>query len=230
MTELATDGITTNIAVYGASGLGKEIAGFIENLSFFKYKVLCYIDDDEKKTGIILNDLPIKTLDQLVSESKDVKPKIVIGVGIPKIRELLTLKIKNLGFELVETLIHPSVRISKWVNIDNSCIIFPGASLTTNIKLGKYVLLNPNCTIGHDVVIGDYNTICPGVNISGCVVCGNRVFIGAGAVIINGTQEKSIMIGDDVIIGAGACVIGDIPKNQIWGGIPAKPLHPYRST
>ena len=48
------------------------------------------------------------------------------------------------------------------------------------------------------------------------VVIGDRVFVGAGAIILPGTR-----IGDDSIVGAGAVVRGDIPPRSLVVGNPA---------
>jgi acetyltransferase-like isoleucine patch superfamily enzyme len=45
----------------------------------------------------------------------------------------------------------------------------------------------------------------------------NNVFIGAGAIIIQG-----ITIGENSIIGAGSVVIKNIPENSTYVGNPAK--------
>ena len=52
---------------------------------------------------------------------------------------------------------------------------------------------------------------------------GKRVYVGTGAVLINGTEKNPLIIGDDVIIGAGACVTKSI-ESGTWGGVPAKLL------
>jgi maltose O-acetyltransferase len=49
------------------------------------------------------------------------------------------------------------------------------------------------------------------------VVIGDRVFVGAGAIILPGTR-----IGDDSIVAAGAVVRGDIPPSSMVVGNPAK--------
>lgn len=208
------------IAIYGASGFGREVAWLVESCQDGRI-VACFIDDDEKKQGIVLNDIPILSLEQAVKQHPDAK--VVGGIGNPKIRELLMKKAAACGFGF-DTLVHPQVEISKWVVMGIGAVICAGNILTTNILLGAHVQINLDCTIGHDVVLDDYTTLAPGVHLSGCVHCGKRVYIGTGAVIINGIQEDPITIGDDAIIGAGACVTKSIPAGQTWVGVPAKPL------
>lgn len=49
------------------------------------------------------------------------------------------------------------------------------------------------------------------------VTIGNGVFIGAGSLILKGTE-----IGDNSIVGAGSVVSGQIPSGEIWAGNPAR--------
>lgn len=51
------------------------------------------------------------------------------------------------------------------------------------------------------------------------VTIGNRVFIGANAVI-----NMGVTIGDEVIVGAGAVVTSDIPARTVVAGVPARPI------
>ncbi len=48
---------------------------------------------------------------------------------------------------------------------------------------------------------------------------GNRVFIGAGSIVLPG-----VTIGDDVVIGAGSVVTRDIPAGHVAAGSPARPV------
>jgi len=83
--------------------------------------------------------------------------------------------------------------------------------------------INIHYTISHDVVLQDYATLAPGVHFSGHVHLGKIVYVGTGAVFINGSGEKPIMTGYDAAIVAGDCVTDSIPPNETWG-VPAKPL------
>jgi sugar O-acyltransferase (sialic acid O-acetyltransferase NeuD family) len=132
-------------------------------------------------------------------------------------------KAAAIGFDF-ETIIHPRVERSNWIDIGLGTVICAGNILTTNITIGKHVQINLDCTIGHDMFMRDYATLAPGVHISGCVQLGKRTYVGTGAVILNGTQEQPIIIGDDVTIGAGACVTKSVPDGLTVVGIPAKPI------
>ncbi|QTA93591.1 acetyltransferase [Desulfonema magnum] len=211
------------IAIYGASGFGRELAWLIESCAKrgMNYNIICFIDDDEKKHGTHLNNIPVLSL-------KDAKKRypqatVVGGIGNPKIREKLMNKAADQGF-VFETIIHPDTESSQWLEISEGSVICAGNTLTTNITLGHHVQINLDCTIGHDVIMGDYTTLAPGVHISGWVHFGKRVYVGTGAVIINGTEEAPLTIGDDAVIGAGACVTKSVPPLETWGGVPAKPL------
>ena len=205
------------ITIYGASGFGREVAWLIQSCDY--YEVVCFIDDDTSKHGASLNEIPIMSLE---NASKLFPGAFVVGgVGVPKTRQLLMEKARAAGFQF-ETIIHPRVERSQWIEVGIGTVICAGNILTTNITLGEHVQINLDCTIGHDVVMGSYTTLAPGVHVSGWVHFGKRVYVGTGAVIINGTEEKPIMIGDDAVIGAGACVTKSIPKAVTVVGVPAK--------
>jgi sugar O-acyltransferase (sialic acid O-acetyltransferase NeuD family) len=211
------------IAIYGASGFGREVAWLIQSCD--DYEMVCFIDDDTSKHGASLNEIPVMSLE---NASKLFPGAFVVGgVGVPKTRQFLMEKAEAAGFRF-ETIIHPRVERSQWIEISIGTVICAGNILTTNITLGEHVQINLDCTIGHDVVMGNYTTLAPGVHVSGWVHFGKRVYVGTGAVIINGTEEKPITIGDDAVIGAGACVTRSIPPGETWGGVPAKALHSHR--
>lgn len=51
------------------------------------------------------------------------------------------------------------------------------------------------------------------------VAIGNDVWLGAGVSVMPG-----VSIADGAIIGAGSVVTKDVPSNEIWAGVPAKPI------
>ncbi len=213
--------MSIEIAIYGASGFGREVAWLVETTREDEYRVVCFIDDDPSKHGQLLNEIPVMSLED--AYSKFPSARVVGGVGSPQIREKLMTKASAVGFGF-QTIIHHNVERSKWISYGEGTLICAGNILTTNITLGRHVQINLDCTLGHDIIMDDFATLAPGVHVSGCVHVGKRAYIGTGAVIINGTQEQPIIIGDDVVIGAGACVVGNVEAGQTVVGVPAKPL------
>lgn len=211
------------IAIYGAGGFGREVVWLAQSImtSGQGLEVVCFIDDNDEICGTKLNEFEVLSLFQAKGKYPGVC--VVSGIGVPKVRELTMRKVCEAGFS-VATLIHPRVEMSKLIEIGEGTVICAGNILTTNIVLGKHIQINLSCTIGHDVIMRDYVTLAPGVLISGYVHIGKRVYIGTGAVIINGTKNNPIVIGDDVVIGAGASVTQSIPSGETWVGVPARPI------
>ena len=211
------------IAIYGAGGFAKEVAWLVEtcNEDNKQFEVVCFIDDNPEKEGKKSNGysvLNLKTAQELFPHAK-----VVIGVGSPRTRQAIMEKATFAGYAFA-TVIHPKVEMSPWVEIGDGTVICAGNILTTNITLGQHVQVNLDCTIGHDVIMEDFATLAPGVHVSGWVHLGKRVYVGTGAVIINGTEEAPIKIGDDAVIGAGACVIESVANGLTVAGVPAKPV------
>jgi sugar O-acyltransferase (sialic acid O-acetyltransferase NeuD family) len=213
----------TEIAIYGAGGFGREIAWLVQscNQNIEIYKVVCFIDDDSKKNGQILNNIPIMSLEK--SYEFFPSAKVVRAIGDPSISEIIVQKAANIGF-CFETIMHPRIEKSEWTEIGLGSVICAGNIITTNIKIGKHVQVNLDCTIGHDSILDDFTTLAPGVHVSGWVHFGKRVYVGTGAVIINGISKRPIIIGENSVIGAGACVTKSVPVGATVVGVPAKPI------
>jgi sugar O-acyltransferase (sialic acid O-acetyltransferase NeuD family) len=208
----------TRIVIYGGGGFAREVAWLAEQCGV---EVACFADDNPVLHGQTLNDIPVMSLDDARRSFPDAA--IAGGVGSPKARQTMMEKAAALGFASA-TLVHPRAEMSRRVEIGEGAVICAGNILTTNIKLGRHVQINLDCTVGHDVIMGDYATLAPGVHVSGCVHLGSRVYLGTGAVIINGTADQPLVIEDDAVVGAGACVTRSVPAGLTVVGVPAKPL------
>jgi len=206
------------VAVYGGGGFGREVAWLAQECG---QGIACFIEDDESKQGVLLNGVPVLSL--MEARCRFRSAGVIGGVGAPRTREVLMAKAAEAGFRFA-TLVHPRVERSGWTDIGEGSVICTGNVITVNTVLGRHVQLNLGCTVGHDVVMGDFATLAPGVHVSGCVRLGRRVYVGSGAVIINGTQSEPLNIGDDVVIGAGACVTKSVPPGVTVVGVPARPL------
>ncbi len=121
--------------------------------------------------------------------------------------------------------------------VDDSFSLFPPfyTDCGKNLKIGKNVFFNSGvkiqdqggvtiedgALIGHNVVIATLDhSLDPnhrGNMIPAPIHIGKNVWIGANATIC-----KGVTIGDGAVIAAGAVVTTDVPKNSVFGGVPAK--------
>jgi serine O-acetyltransferase len=93
-------------------------------------------------------------------------------------------------------------------DIGGGLIIAHGIGLV----IGGGTVIGEDCTLLHGVTLGEARfeeLDCPRV--------GNRVTIGAGAIVLGG-----ITIGDDAVIGAGSVVLADVPPGAAVAGVPAR--------
>lgn len=110
-----------------------------------------------------------------------------------------------------------SVIIEDNVEIGANTTIDRGSLSDTVIGAGTKI--DNLCQIAHNVKIGKNVLMAAQCGISGSTVIGSDVTMGgqAGAV-------DNITIGDNATIGAKSAIIGDIKKNAVVWGIPARPI------
>lgn len=128
-----------------------------------------------------------------------------------------------------------------FAKVGERCYIEPPfyANWGCNMHVGKHFYANFSLTVvdDADIYIGDNVMIAPNVTIATGthpispelrerayqynlpVHIGNRVWIGAGSIILPG-----VTIGDNTVIGAGSVVTKDIPSNVVAVGNPCRVL------
>lgn len=131
------------------------------------------------------------------------------------IRQLLR---RLLGRDPLPRLLRRGLVVGRNFYLQDGCVI--DASHCWLIRIGDDVTLGPNVTLlAHDAS----TKRALGVARLGKLTIGNRVFIGAGSIVLPG-----VSIGDDVIIGAGSVVTRDIPQGSLAAGNPARVLDKTR--
>ncbi|HDN9014528.1 TPA: hypothetical protein P2I01_001361 [Aeromonas salmonicida] len=93
---------------------------------------------------------------------------------------------------------------------------------TTDIVIGRFFHCNIYSYIEHDCIIGDFVTFSPRVSCNGRVHISDDVFVGAGAIIRNGSLHRPLSIGQGAVIGMGAVVTKDVPPDCTVVGNPAR--------
>ena len=193
-----------DIVIIGAGGIGREVAWIIEEINEVNptWNIIGFVDDNSEMLGKELNGYKVlgglNILDELES-----KPEVIVAIANCRVKKNIVARL-NGEFDFA-TIIHSSVRVSKYVEIGQGTIIYPGVILTVNTKIGNHVVISGNCGIGHDTVIGDFSSVLWGSCFSGFDVVGEECFVGVGAKFIQG-----IKVGSGRKVEAGTVVIEDV--------------------
>lgn len=198
------------VAIFGTGGFAREVACILHDLGRGERIAAFHEPDDVFQPRDLLG-VPVRPQ----SEFDPAKQRAVVGIGNPSIRHKVVGELP--ARTRFETLIHPTVVMSQWVEIGEGTIICAGSVLTCQITIGKHCHINLNTTVGHDCVLGDFCTVAPGTNISGNCTFGSRIDVGTQAAL-----RQNVTICDDVMIGMGAVVVRDIVEAGTYVGIPAK--------
>jgi UDP-3-O-[3-hydroxymyristoyl] glucosamine N-acyltransferase len=73
--------------------------------------------------------------------------------------------------------------------------------------------------IAHNVEVGKHSLVIASAMVGGSTKIGERAWIAPCAALLNG-----ITVGNDSTIGMGAVVTKNVPDNEVWAGVPAKPI------
>ncbi|MFT3747373.1 MAG: acetyltransferase [Agriterribacter sp.] len=202
------------ICIAGAGGLGREVFSYIldelapKGINAEDHICFMQSDDHIRETRIMgINVIPLSNFNPSTHN-------VVVAIGNPQVRKKFVEKLPP--DTKYTSIIHPSVIIYKWVDIDEGCIIMAGSIISCNVKMGKHIHLNAATTIGHDCILGDYFTTAPAVNISGSCLIGECVYFGTNAAV-----KQGITVRDNVTIGMGGIVVKNITEEGVYTGVPA---------
>lgn len=108
--------------------------------------------------------------------------------------------------------------------IGAGAILCAYSMVTSNVRIGRYFHANLYAYVAHDCVIGDFVTFAPRVHCNGNVHIHDHAYIGTGAILRNGTQERPLVVGEGAVVGMGAVVTKDVAPYTTVIGNPARVL------
>lgn len=206
-----------NLIIVGASGFGREILQYIEDINVVTptWNFIGFIDDnlsalDGLKSG--------REIIDSIHEHTPIKDAMyVCGLASPKLKMEIVALLKSKGAEFA-TVIHPTSRVSQYAKIGEGCVITPNSNVNTDSQLGDFVSVLAS-GIGHDAKVGNFSTLSGHVAVNGHVEVGSEVYIGCGAIIAPGKK-----IGDRATVGMGSVVFTNVKSDTKVLGNPAKKI------
>ena len=203
-----------DLIIIGGGGFAKEVIWLANDCN---RKVKGVLDDSVQTHNKLVQGA---TVLGNVSSWVDYKDcEFIIAIGSPRVKQKVVEKMLTFGIPYFATLIHPSVRFSNTVSIDEGSIVCAGSIITADVSIGKHNILNLNVTVGHECEFADYVTIAPMVAVSGNVKLQTLVEVGTGAVIRQGLE-----LAEGSMLGMGGILTKNIPERMIYAGNPAKKL------
>jgi sugar O-acyltransferase (sialic acid O-acetyltransferase NeuD family) len=207
------------VGIFGTSGMAREAGDVANDLGYTPL----YVARDQAELNAW--NFPAEA----ILESEVLRYQnmpFVIGIGENNIRERVANRYR--GQLTFCNLIHTSATFGylqrKAIECQQGIIVCAGVRFTNTIQVGDFCIFNQNSTIAHDVVIGGFVHVAPGSTISGNVDIGNNCWIGAGAVLNQGTPENKLLIGSHTTIGSGAVVTRTCESNSVYAGVPAQKI------
>ena len=123
----------------------------------------------------------------------------------------------SLPVKVVYRILEFFIQVLFGISISTDCEIGPGFYIGHFGGIHLHCTLGAHCSIGQGVTIGARGAGRSSVD----PVVGDRVYVGAGAMVIG-----NIHVGDDAIIGANTTVVTDVPAGCRVVSAPARILPP----
>lgn len=206
------------IAVYGASGFGREVMPLVRMQYGTDGVAFVFVDDADTGMADVLS------FDAFLSRPEQRK-QVVIAIANSPIREKLAARCAHAGVDILDVKAANVITLDD-VKIGEGSILCGFSHVTSTVRIGRHFHANIYSYVAHDCVIGDYVTFAPGVKCNGNVHIDDHAYIGTGAILKQGTPEKPLRIGRGAVVGMGAVVTKDVAPGDTVIGNPARSMQP----
>jgi sugar O-acyltransferase (sialic acid O-acetyltransferase NeuD family) len=211
------------VAIYGSGGCGRALSHSL----VASCRPPAAADGAEVQV-IFVDDRGGANAPLPVARFEDLQPgdRFVIGVSDGRTRGHLEQRCLGAGL-VPHDFFAPGFEQGFDNMIEPGAVFMSKTMVTTNVRIGRQFQCNIYSYVEHDCVIGDFVTFAPRVSCNGNIHIGDFAYIGAGAVIKQGTPDRPLVIGEGAVVGMGAVVTKNVPAGVVVVGNPARAHHPH---
>ncbi len=206
-----------SIAVIGAGGHAKVVIDVLRAIGW--QVAVCLVTEGQPLGAELCNGVPVQVTDNAASWLRACgMADAFIAVGDNAAREHLSL---NLAAEkiAIPSAIDPHAVLAPSVEVGAGALIMPGVVINADARIGQGAIINTGACIDHDCQVGDFAHIAPAAALAGNVSVGRLSLCGIGSRFIPGVR-----LGERVTVGAGAVVTRDLHDGVRVVGVPARRL------
>ena len=213
--------MTKLYAIYGASGCGRSLMPVARQQLARESDAseIVFIDDALESVAEVNAH---RAMNYLAFLNETASEKYVqIAIANSHVREKIAQRLEMDGIQLW-SIIADNVVLMDQLELDEGSALSPFVTIGSNVRIGKCFQANLYSYVEHDCVIGDFVTFAPGVKCNGNIHIQDHAYIGAGAMIKQGTPDQPLVIGAGAIVGMGAVVTKSVPAGATVVGNPAR--------
>lgn len=198
------------VIVLGAGGHAKVVVSTLEAAG---YQVVGLFDDNSARIGSQVLGVPV--LGPLAAVTEATTRQAVIGIGDNRTRRKLA---EQFDLEWL-AVVHPQAYVHASVTLGSGSVVFAGAVVQPDTRIGSHVVLNTSCSVDHDCILEEFVHIGPGSRLAGTIFVGQGAFLGIGSVVLPNRR-----IGEWSVVGGGGVVVHNPPAHATVAGVPARLL------
>ena len=213
--------MTKLYAIYGASGCGRSLMPVARQQLARESDAseIVFIDDALESVAEVNAH---RAMNYLAFLNETASEKYVqIAIANSHVREKIAQRLEMDGIQLW-SIIADNVVLMDQLELAEGSALSPFVTIGSNVRIGKCFQANLYSYVEHDCVIGDFVTFAPGVKCNGNIHIHDHAYIGAGAMIKQGTPDQPLVIGAGAIVGMGAVVTKSVPAGATVVGNPAR--------
>lgn len=213
--------MTKLYAIYGASGCGRSLMPVARQQLARESDAseIVFIDDALESVAEVNAH---RAMNYLAFLNETASEKYVqIAIANSHVREKIAQRLKMDGIQLW-SIIADNVVLMDQHELAEGSALSPFVTIGSNVRIGKCFQANLYSYVEHDCVIGDFVTFAPGVKCNGNIHIHDHAYIGAGAMIKQGTPDQPLVIGAGAVVGMGAVVTKSVPAGATVVGNPAR--------